>query len=64
MTPRQKLINALRQSLKANQIEPGTVEMNELVEDVARKLGEKVWQHYLKASDAQYDRLVKAAVCQ
>ena len=42
--------------------EPGTGRMNELVEGLAKGLGDDVWKYYLGASDGAYDRLVKEAV--
>jgi hypothetical protein len=41
---------------------PGTGRMNDLVEGLAKGLGEAVWKYYLGLTDRGYDRLVREAV--
>lgn len=43
-------------------IKPGSSKMNDLVEGLAKGLGDDVWEYYLGANDGAYDRLVREAV--
>ena len=66
MTPRQRLIKEAATKLLIHNVRsvlekpsyqwiyPKTIQMNELIEGVARELGDGVWEYYLNASDRAY----------
>lgn len=71
MTPRQQLVKEAVSRLRTHnfmawlnrknyvKIVPETLAMTELIEGVARELGNDVWDYYLTTGDRAYYRLEK-----